>query len=518
MKDSFRQSMALFHSWVGLLPGWLLFVIFLFGTTAFFQHEINAWMRPELLPGRVSRQGLEAADRILRERGAGAQSWSLTFPEMRGGDGLTVEWLPQGAGRRGGMDVVLDPATGREVTVRETRGGYFLYRFHFDLHYMPVAWARYIVSVAALAMLVAILSGVVTHKKIFADFFLLRFGKGQRSWLDAHNVTGVLALPFFLMITYTGLVTLMFMLMPWAISATFPSEDAFYEAAYPEPKASPDDTAHAAVLPVPRLVSIAERHWQGRAPSYISVERPGMMSATATLYPSRREWRDPATPLHLNAVTGAVSPVAENQGSASATREVMVDLHRGWFARPILRWFYFLSGIGGTVIVATGLVLWTVKRRVKLADPTRPHFGFRLVERLNIGVIVGSAIGIAVYFLANRLLPVGMPHRADWEVNALFVAWGAAAIWATARPTRRAWIETLLIGAALYALIPVVNAVATERGTFASLLAGDWVFVGFDLVVIATSGACALAAYRVAHHKARTPTRRRQMASFGATA
>ena len=63
-------------------------------------------------------------------------------------------------------------------------------------------------ALIALLMLVAILSGIVTHKKIFRDFFTLRRGKGQRSWLDGHNATAVLALPFHLMITYTGLVTL----------------------------------------------------------------------------------------------------------------------------------------------------------------------------------------------------------------------------------------------------------------------------------------------------------------------
>jgi hypothetical protein len=63
-------------------------------------------------------------------------------------------------------------------------------------------------------MLVAIVSGVITHRRIFADFFTFRRNKGQRSWLDAHNATAVLALPFHLMITYTGLITLMFMIMP----------------------------------------------------------------------------------------------------------------------------------------------------------------------------------------------------------------------------------------------------------------------------------------------------------------
>src|SRR3546814_5066259 len=109
----------------------------------------------------------------------------------------------------------------RSIHARDTPGGFFLYRFHFDLHYIPVLWARYLVGAAAMFMLIAILSGIVTHKKIFADFFMLRFGKGQRSWLDAHNVAAVFALPFHLMITYTGLVTLAVMYMPWGIAANY---------------------------------------------------------------------------------------------------------------------------------------------------------------------------------------------------------------------------------------------------------------------------------------------------------
>src|SRR3546814_3592298 len=68
-------------------------------------------------------------------------------------------------------------------------------------------------------MLVAIVSGVITHKKIFVDFFTFRWGKGQRSWLDAHNALSVFGLPFHLMITYTGLVTLMALYMPWGQQA-----------------------------------------------------------------------------------------------------------------------------------------------------------------------------------------------------------------------------------------------------------------------------------------------------------
>src|SRR3546814_11295490 len=109
--------------------------------------------------------------------------------------------------RRSDTRATLD-GNGQVIHARDTPGGFFLYRFHFDLHYIPVLWARYLVGAAAMFMLIAILSGIVTHKKIFADFFMLRFGTGQRSWMDAHNVAAVFALPFHLMIPYTGLVTL----------------------------------------------------------------------------------------------------------------------------------------------------------------------------------------------------------------------------------------------------------------------------------------------------------------------
>ncbi len=71
-------------------------------------------------------------------------------------------------------------------------------------------------------MLVAIISGVIAHKKIFKDFFTFRPGKGLRSWLDFRNFRAVTALPYHVMITCTGIVTLMFMYLPWGIKAQYP--------------------------------------------------------------------------------------------------------------------------------------------------------------------------------------------------------------------------------------------------------------------------------------------------------
>ncbi|BAV63091.1 PepSY-associated TM helix domain-containing protein [Sphingobium cloacae] len=53
--------MAQLHTWAGLLPGWLLFLIVLFGTAIFFRQEINQWMRPELRAAPISNRALDAA-------------------------------------------------------------------------------------------------------------------------------------------------------------------------------------------------------------------------------------------------------------------------------------------------------------------------------------------------------------------------------------------------------------------------------------------------------------------------
>lgn len=508
MKEGFRQCMAWLHTWTGLLFGWLLFAVFATGTAAYFQDEITRWMRPEVSGHPSTVQSAQGAVRWLGEHAGDARSWYITLPSARGAE-TTVFWVPgekagapgkrggRGGRGRGDTQAVLD-GEGNKVAARETRGGFFLYRFHFDLHYMPVLWARYLVGIAAMFMLVAILSGIITHKKIFVDFFLLRFGKGQRSWLDAHNVTAVMALPFHLMITYTGLVTLAVLYMPWGIAANYAEPTGYYQQLRGEAPPVERSGIAAPMAPIAPMFAEAQRRWNGADVGVVTVANPGDTTATVTLVRAMGSGIGTRGPsLTFSGETGTLVSASPDQGGAAATESVMVGLHAGRFADIGLRWFYFLSGVGGTIMVGSGLVLWTVKRRAKLPDPARPHFGFRLVERLNIATIGGLMAGIATYFLANRLLPVQMEGRAEWEIHSMFIVWGASLVWAIARPARRAWVEVLTAGAVLYAAIPVVNAVTTSRNPIASIAAGDWLFPSFDLVMLAIAAALGWSARKV---------------------
>src|SRR3546814_6894001 len=76
---------------------------------------------------------------------------------------------------------------------------------------------------------------------------------------------------------------------------------------------------------------------------------------------------------------------------------------------------------------------------------------------------------MAAYFLANRLLPLGIAGRSDQEIDTMFIAWGAVAVWALARIARRAWPETLAATALASAAVPLANALTTARSLFARL-------------------------------------------------
>ncbi len=517
MKDSLRQSMALLHTWAGLLFGWLLFAVFATGTAAYFEDEITRWMQPEIVGSSKPLAAAKNALDYLEQTAPEADSWIITLPNRRSAT-TQMFWQPATDGGHGYSSAILAP-DGKEVTARETSGGYFLYRFHFDLHYMPVMWARYLVGLAAMFMLVAILSGVITHKKIFTDFFTLRFGKGQRSWLDAHNVTAVLALPFHLMITFTGLVTLATMYMPWAIAANYAEPQTFFESLFSSAPEVPRSGEMAPLAPIDAMMRQASKQWGGAMPGSITVTNPGDSSASVTLQSSSEDAIGVrGEMLRFDGATGQLVQPAKPKGPALKTESVMIGLHAGRFADWGLRWLYFISGLGGTIMVGSGLVMWTAKRRTRLPDPQRPHFGFRLVERLNIAAIAGLGAGVATYFLANRLLPLGMEQRADWEINCMFLAWAAIGLWGAIRPVRRGWIETLGITAMLFLAIVPVDALTTSRGLLASLMAGDWVYVGFDIVMLLLASGFGYAARKASYASPSAKTRKAHRSSERAAA
>ncbi len=503
----FRRSQAILHTWSGLVVGWVLFVIFAAGTVAYWREPLNRWARPELARVEDPVRVVRGAQAFLLKTAPDAKTWFITVPTTRSA-GADLFWQPQpteGASppRGGGDTSALIGANGLPATARDTRGGEFFYRFHFDLRYMPVLWARWLVGVCAMTMLVAILSGIVTHKKIFKDFFTLRRAKGQRSWLDGHNAAAVIGLPFHLMITYTGLVTLMAMLMPWATVANYTDPATLFAVTFPQ---APDAIRTGRPAPLVDLAAILEdgEHRLGAPVGFITVSQPGDAPARVTVTQGNATMLSARVPsLAYDGARGTLLWSSPPPGPAAETAGVMIGLHAGRSAEPVIRWVYFLCGIGGSLMVASGLVLWIVKRREKLADPDHPHFGFRLVERLNIGFIAGFPAAMVGFLWANRLLPTALAARGAAEIDAMFVVWAMLLVHAFVRRPKRAWVEQLGLTAAMLLGLPVFDMIATDKGVIATIAAGDWTLAGVDLTLAALGLCYAWTARRVHRYQPR---------------
>ncbi|MCJ2130882.1 PepSY domain-containing protein, partial [Methylobacterium sp. E-045] len=187
---------------------------------------------------------------------------------------------------------------------------------------------------------------------------------------------------------------------------------------------------------------------------------------------------------------------------AAKTFTTMVGLHEAHFAGPALRILFFLCGLMGCVMVASGLILWSVARLPKPGETS--FLGLRVVQALNIGTVIGLPAAIAVYFLANRVLPPGLADRLDWEVRAFFAAWIVMGVVPLFRPHRAAWREMALVTAALFLAVALVDLAAAAAPLPSALLRHDPRFLWFDAAMIALAGVFALVARKVARFQTRT--------------
>ncbi|MEP1444575.1 MAG: PepSY-associated TM helix domain-containing protein [Paraglaciecola sp.] len=527
MKDMFRESMRWLHTWSGLVLGWVLFFMFITGTVGYFSYEIDRWMQPEapyasntsdqvhLLSLAKQRLDLVAPDAIYS---------SVNFPVDRYSF-LRINWenpsnkITGEKGERGRE--ILNPQTGEPVVVRKTGGGTLLYRMHYALHYMPRIVAYWITSLCAMFMFIALITGIVIHIRIFKDFFTFQPNKQQRSWLDMHNLMSVLPLPFHLMITYSGLIFLMFTTMPGILTASYgDDDDAFFDSAFPLTTQQEASGVYAQSIDLSTVLVSAQQHFNQSQVRYIRIQNQNDTHAQVEVAPRGFDGLSRANTLVYQGVSGELlsTPNSKNDQSESGSAfvslyDALLNLHEGLFAPTILRWIYFLSGLAGAGMIATGMILWASKRRKKAQKSGQVSKGLVLVEHLNVGTIVGLPIAIAAYFWANRLIPIHLVGRENWEINTLFIVWAIMPVYsflfAKKRPLSKVWAEQLALAALMYLCLPLLNLLTTSQHLGISFVQGDWIMAGFDLTMIVLGTLFAIAAFKMHRQQAQalSPTK-----------
>ncbi|GAN63440.1 putative iron-regulated membrane protein [Acetobacter indonesiensis NRIC 0313] len=423
MRETFRTHMGWLHSWVGFLGGLVLTAIFATGTLAVFDKEITQWMQPEVVLKANSVTATpvalhHAAETMQAEQQQGRFAF-ITLPSWRD---PVIRVLHYDGHEFIGP--VLDPIDGHLFPARQTAGGQFFFDFHFALRSGPVLGCT-IVTILGICLLVAIGSGIAIQiKAMWPDLIVFRpFGARPRAWLDAHLITGVLFLPFLIMITYTGTaIRARGILPPHPLLVARHSEQTAQKAD-DRPKGGRKAAAQQTdLLPPPLAPLIAEAKERLQTDKcelilFSKTEIRIFRSDEASLFLSRDM-------VSFSRADGHYLGTHIQNGAAAKTTQLIHGLHYARFSTRLLLWLYFVSGFACTVLMASGLVLFLIKRRKNAGN----RIMFRLAEGLTLATFIGLPISIMGLFWANRLLPVNMPERLSAETDVFFALWALSCL------------------------------------------------------------------------------------------
>ncbi|APA68034.1 PepSY-associated TM helix domain-containing protein [Janthinobacterium sp. 1_2014MBL_MicDiv] len=503
-----RQSMLLVHTWTGVVTASVLIVVFWMGSLSVFDREIDRWMMPDTriaaAPGPVSveRQILPAVAALAH--GKALAEWSVFLQGPRSPVArLQVEALD---GEE--LSRHVDP---RSATLLPVAGSYgatsFFFPMHYRLHLSFAGIGYWVVGLASMAMLAALVSGVIIHARIFKDFFVFRPRKAlQRSALDLHNVSGVLALPFHFMIVLSGLVILFSIYFPAGMHALYPGDrQGFLNEALSlyERERSPEPGA-VAMAPIDAMLDTARRAWGEGEPSYVRVRHPGNRNSYVEVSRATadRVSLDEQT-MYFDGASGRVLKYVPLK-PAAALQRYLSGMHFALFEHWPLRWLYCAAGLAGCVMLASGLILWSGKRAARHAKAGQR--GARLVLAVACFSTTGLLAATLVMLVANRLLPAAMPDKALCEVLLFLLAWLASGIWAGIALFRRRrpdapWLPQACCIAVLAFAAPPLNWLGTGDFPWHAVSRGQPAVAVFDLALWLTAALAAWAALRLRQHQ-----------------
>jgi len=423
-RSSRMKTLFAIHGWSGVLLGLLLYAVVVTGVIAVFAHEIGDWASP--LPKHAEQTFTPGVDAALRNaadtvdprfheeisifHGTGGRLKAFFHTHTQQADGTIVEE---------GTQVHFDPLTwqvvdrleGEALDIRQQDHLGVLARFLIDLHvrlYLPNPWGLLLTGLLGLAMLIAAVSGLVLHRKLLRELFLLRISRRNPllTSRDRHVLAGAWNLIFAFLLAFTGSFFSFagsFGLPVMAMVAFGGDQTRMIETVVGISSAS--DATPTTPANLDQMLTDAQQRADGSPVDFMFIMRWGRADAEATI--STQPTAGHLTRRHFvyNVATGEFVREKPRIGLTPSLGNTLLDLmsplHFGDFAGLPSKAIWFSLGIASAYVILSGLLLWAQRRQ------NQPHW--QPLARLTIWMGYGLPLTLAatpVLFFSADLLGV----------------------------------------------------------------------------------------------------------------
>lgn len=479
MKNDFRRSMIWLHTYSGLLIGWLMFAVFVTGTLSYYSKEITQWMKPELGLQDSTKAQINSALSALHKHAENAKRWQIRLPNKRD-PRFEIYWINEGESRKNRQKLTLNQYKNKAIITRETNGGEFFVRFHYSLELRSYG-GRYLTGFVALIALIAVFSGIFTHRRFFRDFFTLRWKNISKALTDSHAMMGIITIPFFIMICFSALFIYIFLYVPV-------SPAALYDNGYSElsknissraPQIKPAQLNEQPIKNLDHIIQQSKSYWpQEHSISWLTYDMPYDQNGNVTIYRNKdNSLSQKSSVLKFDASSGELIYQSTTDRIPRMISNVLFGIHEANFAPPGLRLMFFILGIISCLLIATGCLLWSIKR----AKSVHQHRGQQWVKQLNFAGIGGLLLAIISYFYANRLIPVAFENRATLELTSFFIIWAASLIISFFCQTDKLWRALLTLLITAFLLLPVIDFSINSQWLITAIKQRNYAYLGVSL-------------------------------------
>ncbi len=351
-----RSLLFFIHSFTGLVSGLFILLMSLSGAALVFHEEIDSLQFPSIIQqGNTSAITVDSAYQLLQHQYPHAQVSSCSLAEDNHHPFIFSVYDSSFKQGKEGMQVFMHPQTG---SILKTRGGSkdiannfmsWLTTFHNSFHLKQKG--EWLLGVLSVLFLISIITGIILFRKKIK--YVLGFNKGIYTKANLHQVIGVYALLFNLMIAGSG-----FWMQRYVFKKDFyaeqqpytpvlkPSGKLFYgldSALQQVKKTHPDYTGY--------IIYFAQSK-KGKTAVY------GSQSTNSFIHSKKY-----ADAVFLDS-SGAIAKIAFINEIPSDNRRDIINaqIHYGRYGGWPVKVLYSLFGLSGGLLSITGFAMW-VKRR-----------------------------------------------------------------------------------------------------------------------------------------------------------